>query len=221
MKKILLTIVGIVAVAVGVVGMSAYEAHIINVTAHIENALRVFPNEVAFGTVFPQEYFQKSVFITTSSSFCKPDQRRVLNIDYKIVQKPKCVNDAGQYAPVDYTTDLCPSGYREMPSVCAYLSKTPRQIDAAPYTDHGVLPFHNPNDPSSVATGTINKDHDLQDEWVIDLAAPCFEGMCSQDWDSFVHHHNAQANPNDYIVDPVQEGKNFGCDLWVEVTKIY
>ena len=47
MKKILLTFVAVAAVAVGVVGMSAFEAHVINVTAKIENALNVPIDEIA------------------------------------------------------------------------------------------------------------------------------------------------------------------------------
>ena len=53
-KKILLGLVAVVAVAGGVAALSAYEAHVINVTAHIENALYVHPESRDFGTVFPQ-----------------------------------------------------------------------------------------------------------------------------------------------------------------------
>jgi len=218
-KKIALSLVAVVAVVGGVVAMSAYEAHVINVTAHIENALRVTPNApIAFGTVFPQEYFERNLFVTTSESFCAGDQRRVLNIDYKIVQKAKCINEAGEYAPVDYATHLCPDGYKEMPLLCPFLSKTPVYEDPAPYTDYGVPAFH---DPSVVAIGTINKDHDLLDEWIIDLAVPCFEGYCSQDYDEFVHSHNPDADPHDFEALGDPNGTDFGCDLWIEVTNIY
>lgn len=47
-KKILLSLVAMVAVAGGIAAMSAFEAHIINVTAHIENALSVHPTELVF-----------------------------------------------------------------------------------------------------------------------------------------------------------------------------
>jgi hypothetical protein len=219
-KKILLGAIAMVIVAGGVAAMSAYEAHVINVTAHIENALKVMPTtgELVFGTVFPQEYHEKRVWVTTSESFCESDQRRVLNIDYKIVQKPKCVNDAGQYAPVDWATHKCPDSYTKMPFLCPYLSKTPIDGDLEPYDDYGVLAFH---DPLAVATGTINKFEDLQDEWIIDLAVPCFEGMCAQDWPDFVYEHNPDADPHDFEAPAEHENSNFGCDLWFEVTKIY
>ena len=53
-KKILLSIIAVATVIGGVAAMSAYEAHVVNVTAHIENALKVIPPEkLVFGTVFP------------------------------------------------------------------------------------------------------------------------------------------------------------------------
>ena len=222
-KKIVLGLIAVVAVVGGIAAMSAYEAHVINVTAHIENALKVIPQtgELVFGTVFPQEYQEKHIWITTSESFCESDQLRVLNIAYKIVQKPKCINEAGEYAPVDYVTHKCPDGYKEMPLLCPYLSKTPIDGDLVPYDDHGVLAFHNPSDLSSVATGIINKKKDLQDEWIIDLVVPCFKGYCAQDWPNFVKSYNPDADPSLYEVIGNPEGTDFGCDLWVEVTNIY
>ncbi|MBU1164754.1 hypothetical protein KKA15_04295 [Patescibacteria group bacterium] len=231
MKKSLLIVVAL-AVAIATVPMfAAFEAHVINVTAHIENALRVTPltGELEFGTVFPQEYLEKSIWITTSDSFCELDQRRVTSIDYKIVQKPKCACDdptgaqcpEGLYAKVNYWDDQCPAGYTELPLLCAYLSKTPAYEDPQPNTDYGVLAFHDPTDPANVATGTINKDDDKSDEWIIDLAVPCFEGHCDQGYADWVAGINPNVNANDYILDPALESFTFGCDLWIEVTGIY
>ena len=221
-KKTLIILASILTVGIGITVMSAFEAHVINVTAHIENALKVMPFEdLNFGTVFPQEHLEKRIWITTSKSFCNSTQRRVLNIDYKIVQKPKCVNSVGEYAPVGYDTHQCPDGYEEMPLLCPYLSKLPVYEDPAPYTDYGVSAFHDPSDPNSIATGTINKDHDLLDEWLIDLAAPCFKGMCSQDFDEFVDAHNSGVDSHDYILPAELESSDFGCDLWIEITDIY
>ena len=220
-KKFLLTLLAGFVFVVSLPLMAAYEAHVINVTAHIENALKVTPDDLVFGTVFPQEYHEKRIWITTSSSFCAIDQRRVLNIDYNIVQKPKCVNSAGEYAPVDYATHECPVGYEEMSLLCPYLSKTPAYVDSEPYRDYGVPAFHDPSDPASIATGTISKAGDLLDEWIIDLAVPCFDGMCAQDYDEFVHSHNPDVDPDDYTPLAELESSDFGCDLWIEVTDIY
>mgnify|MGYP001561668378 CR=1 FL=1 len=83
-------------------------------------------------------------------------------------------------------------------------------------------PFHDPFDPASFATGTINKvAAHVGDNWTLDLAVPCFTNHCAQDWDSFVRRHNPAADPDDYMVPEELEHEVFGCDIWVEVTKIY
>ena len=228
--KLLILIIGVFVVISGVVAMSAWEAHVINVTAKIENALLVTTatgQSINFGTVFPQEYKEKRLSITTSDSFCADDQRRVFDVEYKIVQKPKPIwpeagDCAQQFVDEDAARAYCHRNPTDLkccyPSLCPYLSKTPVIKDPAPFTDYGVPAFH---DPSAIATGRINKDHDLLDDWTIDLVVPCFEGMCSQDWPSFVAKHNPKADPHDYELPAELEGKTFGCDLWIEVTDIY
>ena len=227
-KKILIILFSIIAIAGSVAAFSAFEAHVINVTAHIENALKVLPptGELVFGTVFPQEYQEKPIWITFSDSFCNPECGRVSTVDYKIVQKPKCWNGDvvnPLYEPVNYWDDECPMvddvQYVKMPLLCSYLSKTKSKDETD--IDHEVPAFHDPEDPLSIATGSINKYSDQIDKWIIDLAVPCFSGMCSQDWPQFVASHNPDADPKQYELDPALEGKEFGCDLWIEVTGIY
>jgi len=77
----------VAALAIGVVGFSAFEAHVINVTAHIENALNVPVKEIEFGTVFPQEQFIETFNVSLSDSFLSAG--RVDDVVYKIAQKPK------------------------------------------------------------------------------------------------------------------------------------
>src|SRR3989344_8596081 len=67
---------------------AAFEAHVINVTARIENALNVPIKFLDFGTVFPQEYLVKDVTVNLSQSFL--DEGRVDDVEYFIRQKPKC-----------------------------------------------------------------------------------------------------------------------------------
>jgi hypothetical protein len=52
----------------GVAAVSAYEAHVINVTAHIENALDVDTSAIEYGTVFPEEWLIRGREITLSES---------------------------------------------------------------------------------------------------------------------------------------------------------
>lgn len=90
---------------------AAFEAHVINVTATIENALSVplERSELGFGTVFPQQEPEDLTFkIDLSTSFI--DQVGNTNADrvaYTIRQKPKCglpVSPATN--PVTYSGDF-------------------------------------------------------------------------------------------------------------------
>ena len=57
--------------------LAAFEAHAVNVTARIENALIVHPQSIEYGTVFPQEHLWSDFFMAFSESFSttKSDQR--------------------------------------------------------------------------------------------------------------------------------------------------
>lgn len=72
----------------GAAAFSAFEAHVINVTAKIENAMNVPIKFLDYGTVFPQEYLVKDVPVTLSASFLA--EGRVDDVEYFIRQKPKC-----------------------------------------------------------------------------------------------------------------------------------
>ena len=89
-KKIIL---GIAAAGTAIAMLplfAAFEAHVINVTAKIENALNVpiVKDGMQFGTVFPQEKLDKTFDVTLSQSF--QDENRVDDVTYEIRQKPKC-----------------------------------------------------------------------------------------------------------------------------------
>jgi hypothetical protein len=221
-KKITLAGIALFAGIAGILGVSAFEAHVINVTAQIENALNVHPEAREFGTVFPQEYHAQGIFVTFSTSFSQRDQRRVSIVDYAIKQKPKCADSVENPTEFSKVTEneegafVCENPQHVMlPLLCPYLSKTPANLDG---NDVGVPAFH---DPDEVATGSINKiAAHVGDNWTVDLAVPCFEEHCAQDWEEFVHSHNPAADPDEFMADPEDESKVFGCDLWVEVTDI-
>ncbi|MDP3900571.1 MAG: vWA domain-containing protein [bacterium] len=143
-KKFFLSLAAVAALAIGVVGMSAFEAHVINVTARIENALNVPLEEIDFGTVFPQEQLYEGFDVALSESFLA--EGRVDDVEYFIRQKPKCgittddgqvlvgptatghisLNDQGQEvvdcgpAPRELTED---ESWGQLPLLCPYLSK--------------------------------------------------------------------------------------------------
>jgi hypothetical protein len=70
LKKAILIIAALMLVVSGVAAVSAYEAHIINVKAHVENALTVSGDgDMHLGTIFPEEFFITHHQISLSSSF--------------------------------------------------------------------------------------------------------------------------------------------------------
>ncbi|MBI2098281.1 MAG: hypothetical protein HYT49_01295 [Candidatus Wildermuthbacteria bacterium] len=211
-KKFALTLVAFVAVAAGVAGLSAFEAHVINVTAQIENALQVPTDSIDFGTVFPQEELSQEVSVSLSSSFL--DENRVDDVDYFIRQKPKCAvttdngtvlvdlpTATGHIDPETGEVDCgeAPAGFEEetmdwgvLPSLCEYISKHP-DGNPTPSNDGSLNSFHT---PWVVGSGSIDwtdtpgrlakSENDTEDTWTIDLAVPCFGGNCAQDWLDFV-----------------------------------
>ena len=219
---------------------AAFEAHVVNVTATIENALYVHPQSIQYGTVFPQEHLLSDFQITFSDSFSVDSQTRVGKVDYVIKQKPMprpaFVNDVGimaardwchQNDPVDIGNPQDPYYVKCYPNLCPYLSKTPDGVPATgtnANNDIGVKPFHDPD--TQFAYGKLVKTpvigRDSSDNWTIDLAVPCFQGQCAQDWDTFVHTLNPDAGDSEqYKLPQGLEHEVFGCDLWTEVTRIY
>ena len=69
MKKAILIVAALILVVSGVAAVSAYEAHTINVKAHVENALTVDTTEVNFGTIFPEELMiaHRDIELSTSA----------------------------------------------------------------------------------------------------------------------------------------------------------
>ena len=242
MKRLVLGVIAIGAGLVMLPMLAAFEAHVVNVTARIENALFVHPQSIQYGTVFPQEHLLSDFFLTFSNSFSVDSQTRVGKVDYVIKQKPKPREAFVAQVGVEVARDFChnnaPANSADVddpyydncyPNLCPYLSKTPDGVPATgpnANNDTAVPPFHDPNDPASWAQGTIVKlpviGRDSGDTWTIDLAVPCFKGMCAQDWADFVLRLNPNADdPTQYQLPSTLEHEVFGCDLWVEVTDIY
>ena len=244
-KKILFVIGGTVAIALGVAGMSAFEAHIINVTAEIENALFVPVEDTGldFGTVFPEEVFNKEIEIGLSESFL--GQNRLDDVVYMLRQKPKCGVPVPGTDPVAYSqfvpvtdgpdgTFVCPLVKNEtgedvqsvmLPLLCPYLSKhdvtdecvlsDDPQVNTCP----GIQAFHGP-----LANWTMADTLDTQVDGRLSIA----DENTAATWNIDLHTPCfegmcAQDNviPADYVADPALEHQLFGCDLWFEVTGLW
>lgn len=240
-----LGLVTLAFVAAGAAGLTAFEAHVINVTAAIENALNVPIKAIDFGTVFPQEKLDKQFDVSLSSSFLS--ENRVDDVDYFLRQKPKCGVPIANTSPVEYSefvqvgedaqgNFVCPQGSVALPLLCPYLSKHELTADggdiAAPAENDGpgILAFHGPIALADWTMG-VAKQYDVQgrmakseqdtsDTWDIDLKVPCFGGHCAQDWSSFVLGINPSSTPASYIQPLQYEHELYGCDLWLEVKGI-
>jgi hypothetical protein len=127
--------------------------------------------------------------------------------------------------------------YGQLPLLCPYLSKHELTEDGQETdNDSGLAAFHKigrvddngtPDDPSddfwvwNDTKGRLAKSApDFSDTWNLDLKVPCFGGFCGQDWADFVHDINPDADPDQYTQPIENEHKVFGCDVWIEVTRV-
>jgi len=245
--KIILSLVAVVAVIGGVAAMSAYEAHVINVTAHIENALTVNTTPIEFGTVFPQEYLEKQFDVKLSSSFIAED--RVDDVTYIIKQKPMPKGDRNAkitvcneekdfkeyvvYAYCHYFTpenpgyvwaDGCTSNKIDYYdycylSLCPFLSKT--DGDPADENDTSHVSYYIDPTPASPNSGD-----EYCEPTIVNASGKLAknEGDISDTWivDLKVPPVKGFIGQDWPKTCPYVEEDNqsYGCELWIEVTGI-
>ncbi len=92
MKKTILIVAALLMVFSSVAAVSAFEAHIVDVKAHVENAL-IVSEDVDFGTVFPQEWLEREVYLGLSNSFMSENQTRVSDLSYALYWTPKLIRE--------------------------------------------------------------------------------------------------------------------------------
>jgi len=221
MKKVVISLVAVGVVVAGVATMSAFEAHVINVTAKIENALSVLPTEIDFGTVFPQEYLTDEFTVELSTSFL--EEERADDVHYVIRQKPKPIweepLECGQeFADIEEARAYCHDHPEDLNccylSLCPYLSKLDGDPDdnndtgvPSYYVEDGNGDYCEAPNPD-YATGFLSKlAADISDLWIVDLKVPPVAGFVGQDWP--VDCPTVAENEQEY-----------GCDLWIEVTEV-
>ena len=146
-KKALGVFGGLIIIALLLPLFAAFEAHVINVKAHIENALEVSPQHIDFGTVFPQETMEATFTIALSESFMDTSQTRVNDVEYKITEGPK---------PIPGTS---PTVFYHALQDFLYQTKDASETDS-----------------DSESTATLAKDvDDIVDNWTVRLFVPCIE----------------------------------------------
>jgi hypothetical protein len=89
MKKILFLAAVLLVVFSGVSAVSAYEGHLIDIKAHVENAIGVNTIELNMGTVFPQEVFEAQIPFGLSQSFMSSNQLRLSSVNYELAWELK------------------------------------------------------------------------------------------------------------------------------------
>lgn len=141
---------------------AAFEAHVINVRGHIENALQVEPAEIDFGVVFPQEHLERDFGIRLSDSFMR--QERVTDVFYRLVLAPKPKAPGGS----EFYADLRP--FVEVSKASEVDTDTPAFAELG--NDWWLI-------PDDHSAGSLR---DTEDRWVIDFAVPCIEGTVGQDY---------------------------------------
>jgi hypothetical protein len=242
-KKVLFRLAVTAATAATILGgaaaFSAFEAHVVNVTATIENATDISTNAIPLGEIFPQEILHSPVTLSLSSSFMSGNNTNATEVDYILKQKPTCGLPVPSSSPVSYSafeqvTEAAPggafscpdAGYVMLPLLCPYVSKT-----GANPGDVSIPSFHGPTttplwtdavSASLEASGKLLKTGPTSDTWDIDVHTPCFAGQCAQDWHQFVltANPNLVGTPESYEADPSLQHQEFGCDLWYEVSGI-
>ena len=176
LKKVIASVALVATVAVSAAMFAAFEAHVINVTAKIENALHVPIDHIDFGTVFPQEELDRYLDIKLSQSFM--DEDRVDDIEYIIRQKPKCAitwNNGKEFDPASTMTGhliidangnitvdcgeeptlTSEQSWEVLPSLCPYLSKHKSMNDPdTDQTEVQVGAFHQPYEAFENPDGT-------------------------------------------------------------------
>src|SRR3972149_8912638 len=69
-KKLGLSMLTVGIIAIGVLLFSAFESYLLNIRAHVDTALEVYPHgSWDLGNVFPEEDFDLELKVATSKSF--------------------------------------------------------------------------------------------------------------------------------------------------------
>jgi hypothetical protein len=247
-KKLILVVVALVLIASGVAAVSAYEAHLINVRAHVENAMYVTPRHIDFGTVFPEEWLMEEIRVTTSQSFCEEDQLRVTWIDYGVFVEWKPLE--GMAFAWDDDAIIANGGqwnqgvgYYNWMGYFTYVGETPLP-GPPPTIDQMTLV----GDPPAGAPGTAAKWvmdpvaplHKIgpminSEDWIwVAIDVPVFEGyyspltdalvMIDRDGDGDVEKPSGLDHPTYIIPEDMPgfdaDGMDFGLDLKIQVTDI-
>jgi hypothetical protein len=101
LKKILLFVGTMTAVAVGAVGFAAFESHVINVIAHVEKATYVRPDQLDFGITLPQQKYDAAC--VEADYVAPPQSQETSDQPCMSIHLSDSFLDAGQTQFIDVT----------------------------------------------------------------------------------------------------------------------
>ncbi len=231
MKKVVLILAALVLVVSGVAAVSAYEAHIINVKAHVENALTVGTDEIDFGTRFPQEWKIYDRVIALSESAWDEMRGQTLtaeigdleSVTYEIFGEYK-IKTPGETPPG-------PIFYRWLgewlwvgidaadPSGSSMTGWT--QVGSQPdsgFSNNGTAGIPDPMAVGTGLTGTFTKPNHQPQTLRVMLLTPAFHGYYNVDTDVKPEWWPLEDWP--LLPQDLHDGVDLGLDLKVQVTDI-
>jgi len=105
MKKIIMLVAALLVIASGIMAVGAYEGHLVDVKAHVENAIGVSTYEKDLGVVFPEDDVETQIQIGLSNSF--REQQDYSTVKYELWWEPKPIegnaidpDDDGYFEPI-------------------------------------------------------------------------------------------------------------------------
>jgi hypothetical protein len=237
MKKALLVLGAVAMVFSGVAAVSAYEAHTVNVSARVENAMSISkPDDWhlgQFGTVFPEEFIWKEFDVRLSTSFCV--QLRVRKIHYKICVKERFNPMTGTNFPwmgdamafsIDGQSGL---GDGEEWAWVGNAWPPPICVTGDSINKQDLLPPYHPDNPAGPPWDPINWQDDPRDTIRIGLDVPVFREYYNEFSDNKPKPSGKDVpsviyEPGDPRYDPYPDGVDdvtLGANIIIQVTDIY
>ena len=238
MKKVLLVLVALVVVLSGVAMVSAYEAHVINVKAKVENALMVTTEQVHYGTVFPEEWLTRQFKVKHSDSFCELTQTRVDTITYEVWVTRKLVEDpppSPYPAPVE---DILGVDYYYWLGDALYIGifdtfpvdpakMYPDDADPLGHGVNGTLK-HVTTDTAPILSDNISKETTwgfAPDDWydviVVGLDVPVFQGSWNDLSDVPIKPSGRNGPTVELTGERNVQGIVLGAEIKIQVTNIF
>jgi hypothetical protein len=212
MKKGILIVFALVLIATGLISAAAFEGHLVDVRAHVENALWVDPYELNYGNYsFPQESLDEYLCIGLTQSFLNNNQTRLCDVKYVLFWEPKPI--AG-HDPVPGQQEICdPDGDGNFTPIAPFILMTTADGSDGPVTagSPGWAQV-----PGAVAFGTLDKClPDNCDTWGLKFDVPVFDKWYNEGTDPLIP--SGVLGPDEYCL--VEEWVGCTqCDYrWVEV----